>query len=56
MTVVLLDASRPDLIPAGAVALLAQPVAVTEEVHPSLLWQLPSYEIIGLVADDWTKT
>ncbi|WP_347958099.1 MazG family protein [Gordonia aichiensis] len=56
MTVVLLDASRPDLIPAGAVALLAKPVTVTEEVHPSLLWQLPSYEIIGLVPDDPNKT
>ena len=56
MTVVLLDASRPDLIPAGAVALLADTVAVTEEVHPSLLWQLPSYILVGLVGDDRTKT
>lgn len=56
MTVVLLDASRPDLIPAGAVALLADTVAVTEEVHPSLLWQLPSYVLVGLVGDDRTKT
>ncbi|AUH69724.1 MULTISPECIES: MazG family protein [Gordonia] len=56
MTVVLLDASRPDLVPAGAVALLAETVAVTEEVHPSLLWQLPSYELVGLVEDDGTKT
>ncbi|ALG83966.1 MazG family protein [Gordonia phthalatica] len=56
MTVVLLDASRPDLIPAGAVALLADTVAVTEEVHPSLLWQLPSYVLVGLVGDDRTRT
>ncbi|MBM7368980.1 MazG family protein [Gordonia hydrophobica] len=56
MTVVLLDASRPDLIPAGAVALLAETVAVTEEVHPSLLWQLPSYVLVGLVGDDRSKT
>lgn len=56
MAVVLLDASRPDMIPAGAVALLAETVAVTEEVHPSLLWQLPSYELVGLVEDDGSKT
>ncbi|EGD53293.1 MazG family protein [Gordonia neofelifaecis] len=56
MAVVLLDASRPDLIPAGAVALLSDTVAVTEEVHPSLLWQLPSYELVGLVPDDGSRT
>ncbi|WP_143965341.1 MazG family protein [Gordonia zhaorongruii] len=47
MAVVLLDPSRPDLVPAGAVGLLAGTVAVTEEVHPNLLWQLPSYLLAG---------
>ncbi|NLG45138.1 MazG family protein [Gordonia sp. (in: high G+C Gram-positive bacteria)] len=56
MAVVLLDGSRPDLIPAGAVALLVETVAVTEEVHPSLLWQLPSYVLVGFVGDDRSKT
>ncbi|GAA4665687.1 MazG family protein [Gordonia humi] len=47
MTVVLLDPSRPDMVPAGAVGLLASTVAVTEEVHPNLLWQLPDYVLVG---------
>ncbi|WP_026919332.1 MazG family protein [Gordonia shandongensis] len=56
MAVVLLDPTRPDLIPAGAVAFLADTVAVTEDVHPSVLWELPSYELTALVGDDGTKT
>jgi XTP/dITP diphosphohydrolase len=47
MTVVLLDPSRPDLVPAGAVALLSTTVAVTEDVHPNLLWQLGDYVLVG---------
>ncbi|GEE00868.1 nucleoside triphosphate pyrophosphohydrolase [Gordonia spumicola] len=47
MAVVLLDPSRPDMVPAGAVALLTTAVAVTEEVHPNLLWQLHDYVLVG---------
>ncbi len=44
MPVILLDPALPDLMPVGAVASLAGHVYVTEDVHPSLLWYLPSYE------------
>jgi len=44
MTVVLLDPSRPDMIPVGAARVLAGGhVFVTEDVHPTLLWHLGSY-------------
>ncbi|NLG48363.1 MazG family protein, partial [Gordonia sp. (in: high G+C Gram-positive bacteria)] len=45
MTVVLLDPTWPDMIPAGAAKALADGhVYVTEDVHPTLLWHLGSYE------------
>jgi XTP/dITP diphosphohydrolase len=44
MPVILLDPALPDLIPVGAVSSLGRHVFVTEDVHPSLLWHLPSYE------------
>ncbi|MCF8590441.1 MazG family protein [Gordonia liuliyuniae] len=47
MPVVLLDPSRPDMVPAGAVGLMSGTIAVTEEVHPNLLWQLPDYVLVG---------
>lgn len=57
MTVVLLDPTRPDLIPVGAAALLGGRVEVTEDVHPTLLWQLPSFQLAGEGPDvDMTAT
>ncbi|GAB93943.1 MazG family protein [Gordonia rhizosphera] len=50
MTVILLDPLRPDVIPARAVALLSGPVIVTEDVHPSTLWDL------GLTSSAWAAT
>ena len=47
MPVVLLDPSRPDMVPAGAVGLMSGTIGVTEDVHPNLLWQLPDYAFVG---------
>ncbi|MFC0316514.1 MazG nucleotide pyrophosphohydrolase domain-containing protein [Gordonia phosphorivorans] len=44
MPVILLDPALPELIPVRAVRAMTGHVYVTEDVHPSLLWNLPSYE------------
>lgn len=44
MPVILLDPALPDMIPVRAVPSMTGHVFVTEDVHPSLLWNLPSYE------------
>lgn len=47
MPVILMDPALPDLIPAHGVSYLSGHVFVTEEVHPKLLWDLPSYEYVS---------
>ncbi len=49
MTVILLDPLRPDTIPARALPLLNGPLVVTEDVHPSTLWDL------GLTGAAWAE-
>ncbi|RPA10399.1 MazG family protein [Gordonia sp. OPL2] len=49
MTVILLDPLRPDTIPARALPLLNGPLVVTEDVHPSTLWDL------GLTGATWAE-
>ncbi len=56
MTVILLDPLRPDVIPARAVALLSGPVIVTEDVHPSTLWDLGLTSAAWAATDDPTAT
>ncbi|MEZ5210757.1 MazG nucleotide pyrophosphohydrolase domain-containing protein [Gordonia sp. (in: high G+C Gram-positive bacteria)] len=51
MPVILMDPALPDLIPARGVAYLAGHVFVTEDVHPRLLWDLPSYEYVSFARD-----
>ncbi|MCK0439797.1 MazG family protein [Gordonia alkaliphila] len=51
MPVILLDPALPDLIPVRAVSSMTGHVYVTEDVHPSLLWNLPSYEFASAVRD-----
>ncbi|GAC58390.1 hypothetical protein GOHSU_38_00290 [Gordonia hirsuta DSM 44140 = NBRC 16056] len=51
MPVILLDPALPDLIPVRAVAAMTGHVYVTEDVNPSLLWNLPSYEFAGIGSD-----
>ncbi|WP_454162418.1 MazG nucleotide pyrophosphohydrolase domain-containing protein [Gordonia iterans] len=48
MPVILMDPALPDLIPAHGVSYLSGHVFVTEEVHPKLLWDLPSYEYVSV--------
>ncbi|MEE3849013.1 MazG family protein [Gordonia sp. LSe1-13] len=49
MTVILLDPLRPDVIPTRALPLLSGPLTVTEDVHPSTLWDL------GLTGATWAE-
>lgn len=44
MPVVLLDPALPEMIPMRAVPVVQGHIFVTEDVHPSTLWNLPSYE------------
>lgn len=47
MPVILLDPALPDMIPVGALSSIGGHLYVTEDVNPSLLWYLPSYEFAG---------
>jgi XTP/dITP diphosphohydrolase len=49
MTVILLDPIRPDVLPTRAVPLLAGALAVTEDIHPSTLWDL------GITGASWAE-
>lgn len=51
MTVVLVDARRPALIPVAALGLLTGEVAYTEELPVAVPWALPSARPVHLVAD-----
>ncbi|MCB9441980.1 MAG: nucleoside triphosphate pyrophosphohydrolase [Mycolicibacterium sp.] len=47
MTVILVDARRPGLVPVEAIGLLTGPVHYTEELPPKVVWALPSARPVG---------
>ncbi|GAA3964894.1 MazG family protein [Gordonia caeni] len=51
MPVILLDPALPDMIPVRAMSSMTGHVFVTEDVHPTLLWNLPSYQFASDVGE-----
>lgn len=51
MPVILLDPALPDMIPVRAMSAMTGHVFVTEDVHPTLLWNLPTYQFASTVGD-----
>ncbi|MGC4962372.1 MazG family protein [Gordonia sp. DT101] len=56
MTVVLLDPLRPDVIPLRAIPLLSGPLVITEDIHPSTLWELGKTSASWAEVDDPEST
>lgn len=51
MPVILLDPALPDMMPVRAMSSMTEHVFVTEDVHPTLLWNLPSYQFASDVGE-----